>query len=481
MTADPHNGALYLCLDQGGHASRALVIDCHGDIRAQAFTAINTIRSGDRVEHDPLELLDSLRSAADAAVRQLGGDAKRLVAAGLATQRSSIVCWDRRSAVPLTPVLSWQDTRASQWLEGFAEQWAHVHAITGLALSPHYGVSKLMWCLEHEPAVAAAARSGHLCGGPLAAYLARGLTGSQADLADPANASRTLLWDRHTRDWSADLLALFGVDPEWLPRTVNSRHDWGELELGSQRVPLTVVTGDQSAALFAFGQPAPATAFVNMGTGAFMQRRAPAAEPATGRLLASVVYADAAAAIGIVEGTVNGAGSALAKVSGDYGLDKDSLHANSADWLRNVVDAPLFFNTVSGLGSPWWRTGVAPRFSREADVDAAIVAVLESIAFLLAVNFDYMSERLGSADEIVVTGGLGSVDPLLQRLADLTGCTVARADVREATATGLAFLLAGLPQAWPKAQLERVFAPAQNVELRARYLDWLEGMPVVPE
>ena len=36
--------------------------------------------------------------------------------------------------------------------------------------------------------------------------------------------------------------------------------------------PLTVMTGDQSAVLYAYGQPDTDTVYINMGTGVFIQR-----------------------------------------------------------------------------------------------------------------------------------------------------------------------------------------------------------------
>ena len=82
---------LYLCLDQGGHASRAIVFDGYGQMHAQAFRNIDTRREGVRVQHDPEEILTSLRSAATEALAQLGSSAVYLVASGLATQRSSLM------------------------------------------------------------------------------------------------------------------------------------------------------------------------------------------------------------------------------------------------------------------------------------------------------------------------------------------------------------------------------------------------------
>ena len=82
---------LYLCLDQGGHASRAIVFDIHGQLYTQAFCNIDTSRMEDRVEHDPDQIVESLWSVARAAVTQLGSSASHLVAAGLATQIDELV------------------------------------------------------------------------------------------------------------------------------------------------------------------------------------------------------------------------------------------------------------------------------------------------------------------------------------------------------------------------------------------------------
>src|SRR3954464_9706777 len=95
---------LVLAIDQGGHASRVIAFDAHGKQYAESFAPISTFRSGhDRVEHDEQEVLESMRTALGDVAQALGEDAQRVVAAGLATQRSSIVCWDSRTGQPLSP------------------------------------------------------------------------------------------------------------------------------------------------------------------------------------------------------------------------------------------------------------------------------------------------------------------------------------------------------------------------------------------
>lgn len=471
------DGNLYLCLDQGGHSSRALVLDAAGQVLASASRPVDTRRDGVQVEHCPQQLVETLQESAGEALDALGGASARVVAAGLATQRSSIVCWNRETREPISKVLSWQDTRATDWLAQFEAHWQQVHELTGLVLSPYYGASKLRWCLDNLPDVAAARANRRLYCGPLASFLAHSLTGHADAFADPANGSRTLLWDRSSGDWSAELLQLFGVSRECLPQAVRSRHAWGHLRLGSHRIPLTIVTGDQSAALFAFGKPRSDTVYANLGTGAFVQQAAaPGTDP--GRLLASVVYRDSEQTAGVIEGTVNGAGSALSLIAAERDIRREVLHANSAAWLEAEADPPLFVNAVGGLGSPWWRSDVATGFADDVHSDGAAVAgVLESIVFLLHMNLQQLQGLLGKPARIVATGGLASVDPLLQRLADCSTVAVQRAQVREATATGLAWLLAGLPREWPGVDPAAEFLPASNHELHDRYRRWLQLMP----
>jgi glycerol kinase len=466
MPDDP----LYLALDQGSHASKALLFDARGEVVASAEVAIATLRpQAGWVEHDAEEIVASLHAAIGDALAQAGGIAVgRLAGAGLATQRSSIVCWDRESGRPLSPVLSWQDRRHAAWLDALALDPAELRAVTGLVASAHYGASKLRWCLDHLPEVSAAQAAGRLCCGPLASFVLNRLLEEQPCLADPANAARTLLFDLHAGDWSDALLGRFGIPRECLPRCVPSRHPFGFLDVAGHRVPLTVVTGDQPAALFAWGEPDPDTLFVNIGTGAFVQRVFHGAAPAAPGLLEGIAWHDAQRRVSVLEGTVNGAGAALQWLADERGLEVESLLRDAPRWLEEVADPPLFVNGVGGLGSPYWDPGCPTRFSEEADVAGQAVAVIESIAFLLAVNI----EAICAAGEcrpgrILATGGLARLDGLCQRLADLSGLVVERPEAFEATAQGVVWLLGGVAREQPAPAR---FVPRADTAVAGRYL-----------
>ncbi len=465
---------LYLCLDQGGHASRALVFDARGALQAGAFREAGTRRAGDRVEQDPEELVVTLRQAIDEAVATLGGRADDIVAAGIATQRSSIACWDRRTGAALAPVLSWQDRRAHAWLERFSAHAGEIHRRTGLMLSAHYGASKLRWCLDHLPAVAAARRAGRLAMGPLASFLLFRLLGEKPLLADPANAARTLLWNIDAGEWDPWLLELFGIPPETLPRCVPTRHAFGTLRLNDRRIPLAVASGDQSAALFALGAPRPDSAYVNMGTGAFIQRVFERRPEATG-LLAGLVYHDSSdRAVYVLEGTVNGADAALRWAGREWGLE--NIEAELPEWLARTGEVPVFLNGVSGLGAPFWVAEFPSRLIGDGAPWQKAVAVAESIVFLLQANLSIMQKTAPPVTRIIATGGLAWFDGLCRRLADLSGLPVYRPAEQEATARGTAYLLAGFPGDWPEERSGEPFTPQANPGLLRRYERWRAEM-----
>lgn len=481
----PDSTSLYLAIDQGGHASRALVMDSAGNVVSSAHVPVATARPQNYwVEHDAAALLASVRTAIDQACDALGDDTQRISAAGLATQRSSIVCWNRRSGSPISPVLSWQDTRAAAWLRALEPRAAEVRRRTGLRLSAHYGASKMRWCLDHLPAVQHALAAGELCCGPLASFLAFGITAAEPEssaattsvgrrcLADPANASRTLLWNFTDRDWDTQLLEWFGVPRTVLPHSVPTRHPFGTLQVAGHSIPLSLVTGDQSAALFALGRPRDSIVYINLGTGAFIQHLSDTANADHPALLRSVVYADHQQALYALEGTVNGAGSALSWFAQHEGLAETDVHVDR--WLETGEAVPLFINTVGGLGSPFWAAQIAPHFVGEGNLEARGCAVLESILFLVNANLAAFREAGIVPRELVLSGGLAQSNALCQALADLSAITVSRPPLREATALGLAQLLShfSLPPPAPAVR----FSPRSHPARRARQEAWRHAL-----
>jgi glycerol kinase len=495
---------LILAIDQGGHASRAIVFDMTGRQLAHAFHPVATQRSGtDRVEQDPCEIVSATRHAIREVRDSLGKDAGRLKAAGLATQRSSIVCWDRVTGTPLSPVLSWQDRRGAAQVGRLRAREDFIREHTGLVLSPHYGASKMRWCLDNLSSVQEAAAAERLAIGPLSSYLLHSLLAEHPFLVDPANASRTQLWDVYAADWSPPLCELFGVPLEILPRSASSRYPFGSIDVdladlslpttaheNTARLALTVCTGDQAAALFAHGEIRQDTVYLNMGTGAFLQCLAPDADISSsgvaGRaradaLLRSIAWQDpyAAVQLTVMEGTVNGAGSALDWVDEKLSLDAHAVTRALTIAQVQPLHPPTFINGVSGVGSPYWRPQVESRWLDDGVAHTELeklVAVVESIAFLICANLDAMRAAGARPRRVLASGGLSACDYLCYCVASISPMEVARTSLQETTATGLAFLATGQPRDWQPLSDVTTFKSVAGAALRGRYHQWQRFM-----
>jgi glycerol kinase len=463
-----------LALDQGGHATRALVFAQDGRELTRVEVPVTTRRpQAGWVEHDPAAMLDSVSLCLQRIADRLGPDTQRLAAASLATQRSSVVCWSRLGGSALSPVLSWQDVRGAGALAAMALDAAEVGAITGLRISPHYGASKLRWCLDRLPAVQAAERRGELAAGPLASWLVFVLSGGRCFGVDPCNASRTLLWDVRSRDWSPRLLEAFAVPRSLLPICRPNRWAWTDLCLGERSLPLSVVTGDQSAVPYAFESFVAGDAFLTLGTGAFLQQIEGDAPTRCPGLLNSVIRQDAGIVEYALEGTMNGAGAALTWLAESEAIAESELLAALPEWLATVREPPLFVNAIGGLAAPFWKPAARSVFVGESDLAGRAVAVVESIVFLVQANLDAMRKVGRPVRRLIAVGGLARLDGLLERIASLAGVPVHRPTQTEATAYGAARLACGH---LPPLALGPCFLPDDSLKaaLEARYLRCLE-------
>jgi glycerol kinase len=462
---------LTLAIDQGTHATRALVFDGHGRMVALARRPVSLqARSRSEVEQSPAEILDSLHAVVAEILRYPGIDAARIGSAGLATQRSSVLAWDRDTGRALSPVLSWQDTRTAPDLVALGSHEAAIRERTGLRLSPHYGAGKLRWLLRHAANVSAAREQGTLAIGPLASFLLHHLAAARREMADHANASRTLLWNLESRDWDPWLLGLFDIPQEVLPECLPIVADYGLT--GSGSIPLTAVNGDQTAALYAQGMPARDALAVNTGTGAFILLPTGHTRRSHPNLLSGLSRSDGSSADHYLEGTVNGAAAALDWVARHYHIA--DWPAQAPGWLDWIEAPPVFLNSIGGLGAPWWQPGPEPGFLPDSDgaqigPAEAMVAAIESIVFLIQPNVELLRDLNPMVDVIRISGGLAPLDGLCRKLANLSGLTVERCHAIESTARGIAWLAAGCPDTWEPSAVERRFLPLDDPLLVERY------------
>ena len=112
-----------LVIDQGTHASRAILFSKTGELIDQVEQPVDLIRiDHDRIEQDPHQILESVEFVVDTLLNRNSMPVGR---AALATQRSTVVAWHREDGRPLSQALSWQDRRVSSELKQFKPSMGH--------------------------------------------------------------------------------------------------------------------------------------------------------------------------------------------------------------------------------------------------------------------------------------------------------------------------------------------------------------------
>lgn len=465
-----------LAIDQGTFSSRAVLFSSHGKCLYQAQQSVYLKRiDGQHVEQDAAEVLQSVLHC----VQQLLDDSRqqgyKILCAGLATQRSSIIAWRPSCGKAISALLSWQDTRAASLLPTSRKSIDLIRQRSGLRMNAHYGASKIRWLLQNNHQVQQYCQQQDCVITPLASYLLYHLIERHPCVIDIANASRTMLCNLYQKDWDADLLKLFGLTRTLLPAIQPIRHDYGTLI--DTDIPVTAVNGDQTAAMYSQGEPAKDILRVNIGTGAFILKplqQSPLTLPPfiPSGLLAGISDDDGEDQQFYIEGTVNGAASALNWLQQQ--LRNFSLQKNRQPNFSDV--SPLIFiNSIGGLGSPFWRSAIKPYFIGRPDIQAQPLAawagVLESIVFLLQSNLEIINRINSAARHIVISGGLSQSDYLCQKLANLSGLKVQRWQDSEATARGIAWqaLKSSQRALWEKQQKADEFRVQSDAGLQRRY------------
>jgi glycerol kinase len=400
------------------------------------------------VEHDAEEIF---RVSVEAMRDALAGSSEQPACLGITNQRETVVLWDRRTLSPVSRAIVWQDRRTTERCRELRDSGLEsmLRDHTGLVADPYFSATKLEWLLR-DTELRRRAIQGELAAGTVESWLVAKLTGGRSHVSDHTNASRTLLYDIRAQDWHPDLLGLFGIPREVLPRLVSSSAVVGEtdpIHLG-RSLPISGLAGDQQAALFGQGCVSPGRAKNTYGTGAFLLvmagLRAPT--PSAG-LLATVACGPRGEPWYALEGSVFIAGAAIQWLRDglrviDHAAESDGLARSIAD-TGGVHFVPAFV----GLGTPYWEpeargtiTGLTRGTTRAHLVRAALEAMAYSSAELLSTMAG--AEHL-EVPTLRVDGGAAANDWLMQFQADVLGIPVERPDLVETTALGAAGL-AGL-------------------------------------
>jgi len=445
-----------LAIDQGTTSTRAILFGADFSIVALAQREFPQHFPADgEVEHDPDDLWSSTLDTCRQAMRQAGVGAKDIAAIGITNQRETTLLWHRADGRPVHRAIVWQDRRTAARC---AELKAKGHEPlftekTGLVLDPYFSGTKLAWLLDHVPGARELAARGELAFGTVDTYLLWRLTGGKVHLTDATNASRTLLFDIHRGQWDERLLAALDIPKSVLPEVRDSSGVFGTTDpnLFGAAIPICGIAGDQQAAVVGQACFSPGSVKSTYGTGCFaLLNTGTTAVASKNRLLTTIAYQLGGVRTYALEGSIFVAGAAVQWLRDQLHIVPDAAAtgalAESADPTQDIILVPAFV----GLGAPYWRPdtrGALFGLTRATGPAELARAALESVCFqtadlLAAMRADW-PEAASALYALRVDGGMAASDWTMQRLADLTGCTIDRPAIRETTALGAAYL-AGL-------------------------------------
>ncbi len=444
-----------LALDQGTTSSRAIVYDEALTVRGLGQRAFpQYFPSPGWVEHDPMEIWQSQTAAVQEALVHAGVRAADIAGVGITNQRETVVAWNKRTGHPLTRALVWQDRRTAATCQSLraAGHEPEVQTKTGLLLDPYFSASKIAWLLEHDAEVKAARARHELAVGTVDSWLAYRLSAGHLHLTDASNASRTLLYNLASGDWDEDLLRLFGIPREILPRIVDSSGHLGELTELGLRAPLAGLAGDQQAALFGQRCVAAGDAKCTYGTGCFLlQHTGQTIVRSQARLLSTVAWSRDGEREFALEGSVFMGGATVQWLRDGLGI---IAHAADIEPLaREVPDSGgvVLVPAFTGLGAPYWDAdarGLLIGLTRGTTKAHIARATLDAIAWQVADVIEAMQADTSLAlSSLKVDGGACRNELLMQRQADVLNCTIVRPPELESTVRGAA-MLAGYGLGW---------------------------------
>ncbi len=151
---------------------------------------------------------------------------------GCHQQRGDRRAWDRDTLEAPARAIVWQDRRTAPICTELAQAATAPggRADRAAGWTPNFTATKLTWLARHDQP--AGRRRGRVGGGGHGGQLpgGRGSPAGGPTSPDASNASRTLLFDITSGEWSDDLCMLFGVPRAALPRVVPSYGEIGRTD-----------------------------------------------------------------------------------------------------------------------------------------------------------------------------------------------------------------------------------------------------------
>ena len=426
-----------IALDQGTTSSRAVLLDHNAnvvEIAQREFTQIYP-RAG-WVEHNPMEIWATQSSTLNEVVAKAGITSDEIAALGITNQRETTIVWEKATGTPVYNAIVWQCRRTADITDKLKADGheEYIRNTTGLVVDPYFSGTKVKWILDNVEGAREKAERGELLFGTVDTWLVWKLTQGRVHVTDYTNASRTMLFNIHTKKWDDKMLELLNIPRSMLPEVRNSSEVYGKTNIGGKggvRIPVSGIAGDQQAALYGHLCTRAGQAKNTYGTGCFMLlHTGDKAITSKNGLLTTI--------------------ACNAKGEPEYALEGSVFIAGaSIQWLRDELKI--------------------------------VHDSYDSEYFVLEAMQSDSGQRL---QYLRVDGGATNNNFLMQFQADILDVNVERPVVKEVTALGAAYLAGlavgfwkDLDELHDKARVERTFTPDNDEEKRERrYKGWKKAV-----
>lgn len=443
----------YLSIDQGTTSTRALLYSAQGEKIAEANVLIDAqFPHSGWVEQNPVAIIHSVETVIRNVVSQSSISASELRAIGITNQRETTVLWDKTTGEPVYPAIVWQDRRTAVDCQRLIDrQVAHdLHQKTGLLLDPYFSATKIAWILKNIPHTQSLLRQDKLAFGTIDSFVLWHLTDGKQHATDATNASRTLLYNMHTKSWDQDLLSLFEIPDAILPVVYDCVHHFGNLSkrvLGVE-IPILAMVGDQQSASIGQGCIHPHQIKATYGTGCFMLINT-GETPIFSRhqLLTTVAYQINGQSAYAIEGSIFIAGALIKWLRNSLKLFQCDSEIEGLIAQSNPNSELIFVPALAGLGAPFWdplAKGALHGLTQDTNIGDILTAGLQGVCYqtrdlIESLKRDYHHPLTA----LKVDGGMINNQWFLQAMSNILNMNVLKSSRSEATAFG-AFMLAAL-------------------------------------
>lgn len=478
-----------LSIDQGTTGSTALLIDTRtNEIVEKVNHEFKQIfPQPGWVEHNLNDIYDSVKAAVKDVLKKANATGDQIECIGITNQRETVCAFDSKGN-PLCNAIVWQDRRTSEYCKTNKGSYAPLQDMTGLPLDPYFSATKMRWMLDNKPEVKEAAEAGELKLSTIDTFLLYRLSAGKSFKTEASNASRTLLMDLDTCQWSDKLCDFFNVPRSSLAQICDSFGEFGEthgLSFLPDGIKISCILGDQQAALFGQAGYKEGELKTTYGTGAFILLNTGSKKvKSTKGLLTTVAFRHNGLPIYALEGSSYIAGAAVQWLRDNLDIIKSSgeVEALAAKAKDSEMESVMFLPFFTGIGSPYWnpdaraalvgltRDTGKPQIAR-ACLEGMALSINDSIQALLA-------DSPTKVDSIKVDGGACANDLLMQYQANFSKKPIVRPKVIETTAYGVALgALVGvgkmemseIDDLW---QEEKVFSANAESYFKNKKLQW---------